>query len=604
MPDYILKNEERLVKRVEALEFEIGNEGVKNIIGKLEGIFLCIPNALVSLINTKFDLIAMSTAQILTFSPDNSIPRASKCYRFYSKLNERCPGCTGNESMMKGRTSFWPGAVTTDIQDPNVKREPNLIIFDSMSIPCGKKVGDGFSHCIKLVFNVSDREKERMEEHANLHKYTRIMFDRLQEGMPTHNLQCLLLFGCLYAPGERNFRAHLYILPEKYSLDCYCKRSLRIEKSNETNELWKEILDTKKAFQISSTIRRMAIHPVDEARTINDIGLSSKDLKILEHGKVCSFGQHRKAAGLVKGIPESELPSFLLVIDKEVYNQNDYIDFNEITAFSNYLTFCQHALLNRRWFIERTEMAKSFSRLSDLSKTPLRDAYVASLIISATHNAAHRWKSTFEIITDILIDKIPKSTQDTDEMRSIIDNYKASKEAIKNYFTRMDKWRSMNTILLSPIECAETINLVKKRYLARFKQINLSFDCEQKGIDKKLRVVADQVYFEEVIENLIQNAYDALSMASTINPRIQVTVKKDLNNMIKIVIQDNGPGFEKADKEIIWVPEYTTKATGTGQGLPFVKYSVEIAFRGKVECYSIPGKRTGFILYLNADEEK
>ena len=50
---------------------------------------------------------------------------------------------------------------------------------------------------------------------------------------------------------------------------------------------------------------------------------------------------------------------------------------------------------------------------------------------------------------------------------------------------------------------------------------------------------------------------------------------EDEKGMLRIKIQDNGPGISDAIKDKIFNPFFTTKNTGTGLGLAMVKRVVE-----------------------------
>jgi signal transduction histidine kinase len=63
-----------------------------------------------------------------------------------------------------------------------------------------------------------------------------------------------------------------------------------------------------------------------------------------------------------------------------------------------------------------------------------------------------------------------------------------------------------------------------------------------------------------------------------------------------IEIKDNGKGIPPALQDKIFVPNFTTKTSGTGLGLAFVKQAVENA-GGAVKFTSISGLGTTF--YLN-----
>jgi signal transduction histidine kinase len=65
---------------------------------------------------------------------------------------------------------------------------------------------------------------------------------------------------------------------------------------------------------------------------------------------------------------------------------------------------------------------------------------------------------------------------------------------------------------------------------------------------------------------------------------------------VKISISDNGPGIPEEMQEKVFVPNFTTKNTGAGLGMPISKNIVE-GSGGKI-CFQTSEKGTTFFVYL------
>ena len=65
---------------------------------------------------------------------------------------------------------------------------------------------------------------------------------------------------------------------------------------------------------------------------------------------------------------------------------------------------------------------------------------------------------------------------------------------------------------------------------------------------------------------------------------------------IKISFSDNGPGIPRDMQEKVFVPNFTTKNTGAGLGMPISKNIVE-GSGGKI-CFQTSEKGTTFLVYL------
>jgi signal transduction histidine kinase len=114
------------------------------------------------------------------------------------------------------------------------------------------------------------------------------------------------------------------------------------------------------------------------------------------------------------------------------------------------------------------------------------------------------------------------------------------------------------------------------------------------------RVWADRDEMERMLRNLIKNAVEA--MEGTGSLRIEARPATD-GEPIRIVIADSGPGMDDATLEKVFQPGFTTKATGTGLGLPLVRSTV-IRMGGRLSIESKPGEGVRVILRLPASEKE
>ena len=107
-------------------------------------------------------------------------------------------------------------------------------------------------------------------------------------------------------------------------------------------------------------------------------------------------------------------------------------------------------------------------------------------------------------------------------------------------------------------------------------------------------VVADRDQLLRCFNNLLKNAIEA-TPADRVG-LLEITYQTD-DKHIRIAVKDNGNGIPEGMREKIFEPNFTTKSSGTGLGLAFVKNSVENA-GGKVWFETEIGKGTTFMLSL------
>lgn len=138
--------------------------------------------------------------------------------------------------------------------------------------------------------------------------------------------------------------------------------------------------------------------------------------------------------------------------------------------------------------------------------------------------------------------------------------------------------------------------------------VEIEFDLDQ-SIGQVPLIGED---FSRVIINLCNNAFDAMreklfeegksKTDKTYKPKLTVRTTKH-DGLVKIEIQDNGPGIPQEKKDKILQPFFTTKkgTQGTGLGLSITNDIIK-AHGGNLDFKSQQGKETTFIIELNKDK--
>ncbi|WP_293443045.1 ATP-binding protein [Persephonella sp.] len=132
-------------------------------------------------------------------------------------------------------------------------------------------------------------------------------------------------------------------------------------------------------------------------------------------------------------------------------------------------------------------------------------------------------------------------------------------------------------------------------------------DMEDEGIeliyqpDKNLpQFYFDKNLMKQVIFNLVLNSIDALKEKRSKNKYIKVRteyIKMKEKEIARLVIEDNGSGIPKENRDKIFQPFFTTKPKGTGLGLPMV-YKIVFSHNGGISIESEEGKGTKFVVDL------
>ena len=97
----------------------------------------------------------------------------------------------------------------------------------------------------------------------------------------------------------------------------------------------------------------------------------------------------------------------------------------------------------------------------------------------------------------------------------------------------------------------------------------------------------DEVLLRQAFSNLLRNAVEACGGSSTV-PRIVVQSEVDRpQRLLKIAVNDNGPGIAPALRERVFRPFFTSKRNGTGLGLALVQ-KIIVVHNGRIAATSTP----------------
>ncbi len=189
----------------------------------------------------------------------------------------------------------------------------------------------------------------------------------------------------------------------------------------------------------------------------------------------------------------------------------------------------------------------------------------------------------------IIVDRVNKAS-------SIIHSLKSFASKAKDTMVPVN----INVILL------DILNFFESQLTLSDIGLYLQLDTQQ-----TIEVMGQEVKFEQVFFNLIQNAI--LSMGKTAEPRLTIStaIKASINPttlreepFVLIAVRDNGEGITPANQEKIFDPFFTTRATGSGMGLGLsIVDRIVRSFGGYIKVDSTPGQGACFTVYLPAHQD-
>ena len=122
-------------------------------------------------------------------------------------------------------------------------------------------------------------------------------------------------------------------------------------------------------------------------------------------------------------------------------------------------------------------------------------------------------------------------------------------------------------------------------------EINIYFERQE----KPYLVDADKTQINRLFTNLVQNAVQAIPEGR--EGHVVISMKDEGNDAVIVEVIDNGHGIPLEVQPKIFVPNFTTKSSGTGLGLAMCKNIVEQA-RGQIWFKTTPGVGTTFFVKL------
>jgi len=210
---------------------------------------------------------------------------------------------------------------------------------------------------------------------------------------------------------------------------------------------------------------------------------------------------------------------------------------------------------------------------------------IIRMMAHEVNNSVGAISSTLNVISDIL------KQNEYNELIDVLPAVDASFDRCKHLghfisnFAEVVKIPEPTKSNVSINELARAVDSLS-RAECRSRNINLTLNLTS-GKDI---VKADSIQFEQVLVNIVKNAYEAIGKDGDIT----ITTHSSPQS---IIIQDNGPGIPDDVKQKLFTPFFTTKSSGQGIGLMFVR-EVLLNHNCKFDLKSESGK-TRFEIYFD-----
>ena len=271
------------------------------------------------------------------------------------------------------------------------------------------------------------------------------------------------------------------------------------------------------------------------------------------------------------GIDESRLPPGSLVRFRSpsVWEQYHWYIFAALAIMALEAVLITDLLLERaRRRRGETDLQRNREQLAHVTRISTMGELAASLAhelnqpltaILSNAQAAQRF-----------LNAKPAELKEVDEILEdiVMDNNRAG-EVIR----RMRALVKKEELDFAPINIVSVINdvvqLVHSDGILR--NIRVQIECQ----DGLPRVRGDRVQLQQVVLNLLINAFDAMKEAIATERNVKVRAKTNGAGAVEVSVQDHGTGLTRDELARIFQPFYTTKREGLGMGLPISRSIIE-----------------------------
>jgi len=116
-------------------------------------------------------------------------------------------------------------------------------------------------------------------------------------------------------------------------------------------------------------------------------------------------------------------------------------------------------------------------------------------------------------------------------------------------------------------------------------------------------VLGDRIELQQVVLNLLVNAFDAMKDCPTREREVSVRAALDGAGMVKVAVRDRGTGVSAGDLDRIFEPFHTTKREGLGMGLSICR-NIIAAHGGRLWVENNPNRGATFWFTVPVAEPK
>jgi two-component system sensor kinase FixL len=178
-----------------------------------------------------------------------------------------------------------------------------------------------------------------------------------------------------------------------------------------------------------------------------------------------------------------------------------------------------------------------------------------------------------------------------DEVRGALEKLLATTLRAGQIISRIRRFVTRHELGNEPFEPNRVVQEVAEllRDEARRRRITLGLQLAP----QLPRLCGDPVQIQQVLVNLVGNAFDALSASELVEPTVVMETRRVPSSGVEFRVSDNGEGIPQERLAKVFDAYFSTRAGGMGMGLAISRTIVE-AHQGRIAVESTPGAGTTF----------